>query len=183
MVAWRLAMDYPDVVDKLVVMNSPHPVALARELRTWAQRRKSWYMFFFRVPWLPETLLTLSPRTTAQLLFRGTAVRKDAFSDEDLAVMATALAQPGAMPAMINWYRAAFRYRPAHRTQVIQAPTLLIWAEDDVALGKPLTYGLEKWVPHMEVHYIPHCGHWVQNEASAEVNDRLLAFLGRPKEE
>jgi pimeloyl-ACP methyl ester carboxylesterase len=70
-----------------------------------------------------------------------------------------------------------FRYPPLRRKQVIEAPTLLIWAEDDVALGKSLTFGLEKRVPNMTVHYIPHCGHWVQNEAPDEVNAQMLTFL------
>lgn len=177
-VAWRLAMDDPAVVEKLVVMNAPHPVAFARELSTsWSQRLKSWYMLFFQLPWLPETLLTLAPMAAARLFFRRTAVRARAFSDADLEVMATALAQPGAMQAMIHWYRAAFRYPPSRRTQVIETPTLLIWAEDDVALGKPLTYGLEKWVPNLTTHYVPHCGHWVQNEAPDEVNRHVLGFV------
>jgi pimeloyl-ACP methyl ester carboxylesterase len=60
---------------------------------------------------------------------------------------------------------------------VIETPTLLIWAEDDVALGKPLTYGLEKWVPNLTMHYVPHCGHWVQNEAPDEVNRHVLGFV------
>ncbi|MFN2227568.1 MAG: alpha/beta fold hydrolase, partial [Anaerolineae bacterium] len=183
-VAWRFAMDYPQAVERLVVMNAPHPVAFARALGSdWSQRLKSWYMLAFQVPWLPEALLGLSPRATARLFFRGTAVRRGAFSEADLEVMAAALAQPGALPAMIHWYRAAFRLRPARRAKptraVIEAPTLLLWAEEDVALGKGLTYGLEHWVPDLEIHYIPDCGHWVQNEAPQEVNERLLAFLER----
>jgi pimeloyl-ACP methyl ester carboxylesterase len=105
------------------------------------------------------------------------AVRAGAFSDADLTMMAAALAQPGALRAMIHWYRAAFRYPPLQRTRVIEASTLLIWTEDDVALDKSLTYGLEKRVPQLAVYYIPHCGHWVQNEAPDEVNEQMLAFL------
>jgi len=180
--AWRFAMDYPQVVERLVVMNAPHPVALAKALKNdWSQRLKSWYMFTFQVPWLPEALFSLSPRATARLFFRETAVRRDAFSEADLEVMAAALAQPGALKSMIHWYRASFRYRPAQRARTVEAPTLLLWAEDDVALGKALTYGLERWVPDLEIHYIPDCGHWVQNEAPAEVNEWMLAFLQREK--
>jgi pimeloyl-ACP methyl ester carboxylesterase len=177
-VAWRLAMDNPGMVQKLIVMNAPHPGAFARELKaSWSQRLKSWYALFFQIPWLPETLLALSPMATARLFFRRTAVRTNAFSDQDLDVMAAAIAQPDAMQAMIHWYRAAVRYPSSRRAQVIEVPTLLIWAEDDVALGKPLTYGLEEWVPNMSVHYISHCGHWVQNEAPDEVNEQVLAFV------
>jgi pimeloyl-ACP methyl ester carboxylesterase len=177
-VAWRFAMDYPMAVDKLVILNAPHPVAFFRALRSdWAQRLRSWYIFFFRLPWVPEALLTLSPLASARHFFRRTAVRRDAFSDGDLEVMAASLAQPGAMQAMLHWYRAAFRYRPARRAAPVQAPTLLIWAEDDVALGRSLTYDLEQWVPDLRLHYIPDCGHWVQNEAPDEVNEHLLAFV------
>lgn len=178
--AWRFAMDYPQAVEKLVVMNAPHPATFAEALKNdGAQRRKSWYMFAFQLPWLPETLLTLSPVASARLFFRRMAVRRDAFSDANLEVMATAMAQPGAMEAMIDWYRAAFRYRSAERARVIPAPTLLIWAEDDVALGKSLTDGLDDWVADLSIHSIPDCGHWVQNEAAQEVNERMMSFLRR----
>jgi pimeloyl-ACP methyl ester carboxylesterase len=177
-VAWRFAMDYPEAVERLVVMNAPHPVVFAKALASdWSQRLKSWYMLVFQLPWLAETLLMLSPAGTARLLFRGTAIRRQAFSDEDLEVMAAAMAQPGAMKCMIDWYRAAFRYRAARRARPIEVPTLLIWAEDDVALGVPLTHGLERWVPDLELHYIANCGHWVQNEAAEEVNERMISFL------
>lgn len=176
-VAWRFAMDYPQRVERLVILNAPHPVAFAREMRHWSQRRRSWYMFYFQIPWLPETLFALSPMGTARLFFRKAAYRKAAFSDEDLRAFASAMGQPGALRAMIHWYRAAFRYPPAQRVRPIEAPTLLIWGVKDIALGMELTRGLEKWVPHLTVHYIQECGHWVQNEATDEVNAALLAFL------
>jgi pimeloyl-ACP methyl ester carboxylesterase len=176
--AWRFAMDYPAAVDKLVVMNAPHPVVFARALRSdRTQQLKSWYMFAFQLPWLPEALLTLSPAASARLFFRRAAVRCQGFSDADLEVMAAALAQPGAMRCMLDWYRAAFRFRAAGGPRPVEAPTLLIWAEDDVALGKSLASGLEQWVPDLQVHMISNCGHWVQNEAPEEVNEQMLAFL------
>lgn len=76
-----------------------------------------------------------------------------------------------------DWYRASFRFRPARRIQTIEAPTLLIWGEDDPFLGKALTYRLEEWVPKLAVHYIQRCSHWVQNEAAEEVNEQLTVFL------
>jgi pimeloyl-ACP methyl ester carboxylesterase len=134
-------------------------------------------MAFFQIPWLPEAVLTVFPMASARLVFRRTAIRREAFSEDDLTVLAAAMAQPGAMKCMIHWYRAAFRFPAAKKARPIDAPTLLIWAEDDVALGMPLTYGLESWVPDLQIRYISRCGHWVQNEAPAEVNRLLLDFL------
>jgi pimeloyl-ACP methyl ester carboxylesterase len=92
--------------------------------------------------------------------------------------MATAIAQPDALTNMLNWYRAVVRDRSAlENMRPIDRPTLLIWAEDDIALGRSLTYGLEEWISNLHIHTIPHCGHWVQNEAPDEVNEQVLAFL------
>ncbi len=178
-VAWHLAMHHPEVVEKLIVLNGPHPAAYQRELRdNPAQQQKSWYVFFFQTPWLPEELIGHDPIESARLFFRASAVNQEAFSSYDLHVMATALAQPAALPSMLNWYRAAARY-PASFGNVrsTSVPTLLLWAEEDRALGKSLTYGLDQWVNDLKVHYIPNCGHWVQNEAPEEVNTQLLEFM------
>ncbi len=177
-VAWRLAMDYPDMVEKLVVLNAPHPATYLREIReNPAQQQKSWYVGFFQIPWLPELLIGQSPMSSANLFFRKGAVNQEAYSSYDLHGLAVSMSQPGALTAMLNWYRASFRDRSALHAKKIDAPTLLIWAEDDVALGKSLTYGLDQWVTQLQIHYVANCGHWVQNEAPDEVNAQLLEFL------
>ena len=179
-VAHRLAMDYPAMVSKLVIMNSPHPRAMARELKKPHQLLKSWYIYFFQIPWLPETIFNLAPRYWAGVFFRDTAVNKQAFNDDDLRIMAEANAQPHAMRSMINWYRAASRFPPMARTKQIIAPTRIIWAEDDVALSRSLTEGIAQWYgADFRIDCIPRCGHWVQNEAPEEVNRLLLEFLSR----
>jgi len=177
-VAWRFAMQHCEAVEQLVVMNAPHPKAFARELRRgWHQRLRSWYALFFQLPWLPEALLTFAPLATARLFFQRTATRTSAFDEQDLIRMASALAQPGAMRAMLNWYRAALRFPNEPSSGHVEVPTLLLWGEDDVALSTSLTYDLVKWVPQIQVRTILNCGHWVQNEAPDEVNAHLRAFL------
>jgi pimeloyl-ACP methyl ester carboxylesterase len=178
-VAWHLAMHHPEVVEKLIVMNAPHPAVYLREIRSNpAQQRKSWYIGFFQLPIVPEEILGHDPIESARLFFRQGATIQDAFSSFDIHVMATALAQPDALTSMLNWYRALVRERSGMQDlRPIERPTLLIWAEDDIALGRSLTYGLEQWIGDLRLHYIPHCGHWVQNEAPDEVNEQLLAFL------
>ena len=176
-VAWQFAADYPELVERLIIMNAPHPKAMGRELRKgWEQRLKSWYMLFFQLPLLPEFLFTLNPRQTARRSFNEMTIQPEAFSDDEVEMMAVAMSQPRAMTSMINWYRA-IRYQPASKANHISAPTLLIWGEQDFALSKALTYDLEKWVPNIRVLYVPDSGHWVQNEAANVVNGALLAFL------
>ena len=178
-VAWHLALRQPEVVEKLIVLNAPHPAAFLREIRSNpAQQRKSWYVGFFQLPIVPEELVGYDPIESARFFFRRHAINQEAFSSFDIHVMATAIAQPGALTSMLNWYRAIVRDRSAvENLRPIETPTLLIWAEDDVALGRSLTYGLEPWVHHLKIHTISHCGHWVQNEAPEEVNEQLRAFL------
>lgn len=176
-VAWRFAMDYPEAVEKLVVCNAPHPARMQAELRHWRQLRKSWYVFFFQLPWLPEAVIGSDPARFLERGMRGSAVRKSAISNEDLRVYAEALRQPGALTAAINYYRAVVRWGMRLPLAPISAPTLLIWGEEDIALGKALVAGTERYVPDLRVHFIPDCGHWVQQEAAEEVERTLLDFL------
>ncbi|MCJ7623227.1 MAG: alpha/beta hydrolase [Anaerolineaceae bacterium] len=179
-IAWSFAMHYPDATERLIVMNAPHPKAMQRELQAgWEQRRMSWYMLFFQIPIIPEALLTFSPPKTAQFFFEKTAVCPGAFSSAELDTMAVALAQPSAMTAMLNWYRAMLLRPSSKPLQSIDAPALLIWGEGDMALSKGLTYGLDDWISDLQVRYISECGHWVQNEAPGEVNKMILEFLER----
>jgi pimeloyl-ACP methyl ester carboxylesterase len=176
-VAWNVAMYFPQAVEKLVICNVPHPATFSQGLRTWQQLRKSWYIFAFQLPWLPEYLMQRDLYRTLDQTMRGSAVRKEAFSDDDLRVYAEALGQPGALTAALNYYRAVVRWGWRVPVQPISAPTLMIWGEDDIALGKELTYGTEQYVPNLRIHYISHCGHWVQQEALDEVQRVLLGFL------
>ena len=183
-VAWAVAARYPERVSKLVVMNAPHPAAFARELRTWKQVRKSWYILFFQLPWLPERLFRLGGRGALEQTFRRGSLRPELFTDEDITRYAAALLQPGALGAAINYYRAAFR---SALYQVLQGggapprpittPTLLIWGEQDRFLGAELTEGLEPFVPNLRLLRIPRASHWVQIDAYERVNEGLLEFL------
>jgi len=176
-IAWIVAMYYPQAVEKLVICNVPHPASFAKGIRTWRQLRKSWYIFAFQLPWLPEYVMQRNLYGTLERILRGSAMRKEAFSDDDLRLYAEALGQSGALTAALNYYRALVRWSWRVPVQPITAPTQIIWGEDDVALGKELTYSTKEFVPDLRIHYIPHCGHWVQQEALEEVQQVLLRFL------
>ena len=204
-IAWTFAMEHPDATRRLVVLNCPHPAIFVHHLRTnGRQLARSWYMLFFQIPWLPETLLRLGHGWAVGSAIRRSAVRQDPITTQDLDCLRDAASRPDAMRSAINYYRAAFRSpdargvwphwlarflygdRPppeATRTlddwPKIAAPTLLVWAEADVALGKELTLGMEPlFRGPLEIKYVPLSGHWVQQEQPELVNGYLLDFLG-----
>jgi epoxide hydrolase 4 len=178
-VAWVAAANHPDVVTKLAILNCPHPGQMRKALLTNPrQLMKSWYMFFFQLPWLAERRLLANDAAIANVVFRGLARNKAAFTDADMAELKKAILVPGAMKAALSYYRAAFRYPWAGPKQRIAAPTLVIWGENDTALGKELTYGQEKFVKGTyRIEYIPECSHWVNEEQPAKVNQLLLDFF------
>ncbi len=183
-IAWSFAMYCPGRIERLIIMNVPHPALFERGLRTRAQLMKSWYIFFFQIPKLPETLLSLGHFRAIGRAFRDSAVRKERFPEEVLEVFRKNAAIPGALTAMLNYYRAlprAFGMAKKRGTPVIQTPTLLIWGEQDIALGKELTFGTEKHVSDLTVRYLPQASHWVQQDDPETVNAMMKAWLtGRP---
>ncbi|HYE37599.1 alpha/beta hydrolase [Methylocaldum sp.] len=179
-IAWYLAMRHPEAVENLIVLNAPHPERFFQELRTLAQLRKSWYVFFFQFPWLPERLFRAGDYARLGHLLRTEPVRRDAFTEADIRCYQEALAQPGALTAALNYYRALFtRNLLQLRRQIrpIHAPTLLIWGEQDRYLGVGLTQGLERWVPDIQIERIPEASHWVQADAPEHVNSLIIGFL------
>jgi pimeloyl-ACP methyl ester carboxylesterase len=181
-VAWATALGHPDVVEKLAVLNCPHPKPFAKAIRSNPrQLLRSWYMFFFQIPRLPEWLALRNDAAMVGPMFRRSTARQETFSDEDLEQFRRAVQKPGAASGMVNYYRAAMRNRGVMDTlaeRKISCPTLLIWAEDDVALRKELTYGMEPlFAGPFRVHYVPSCSHWVNEEEPELVNRLLLDFL------
>ena len=110
-------------------------------------------------------------------VIRHGAVRREAFTDADVMEYARAIGQPRAMECAINYYRAWMRWGIFRPIKPIDAPTLMLWGEEDLALEKEMTYGTGKFVRDFRIHYIPRCGHWVQNEAAGTVNELLVDFL------
>ncbi len=180
LIAWYVAMRRPEVVERLVVLNAPHPAVFARELRTPAQLARSSYQFFFQLPRLPEATLRARDYAAVRRTLRRDPVHPGAFTGEDIARYVAALDRPGALTATINYYRAAYRRNPLRALREIRPvtmPTLLIWGERDRFLGLGLTRGLDRWAPDLRLVRIPDASHWVQNDTPGRVNDALLAFL------
>jgi pimeloyl-ACP methyl ester carboxylesterase len=180
MVAWQFAMRRTRPLARLVICNVPHPERFREEIqRNKAQRRRSRYVAFFQLPWLPEYLLTRKGAAAVGEAFLGMAVDKSRFPEDVLAVYRRAAREPGAMTAMLNWYRAAWRARGADPAPAakIEVPTLMIWGEEDRALGKELALGTERFVSDLTLRFLPGVSHWVQQEAPERVNEIWGAWL------
>jgi pimeloyl-ACP methyl ester carboxylesterase len=185
-IAWLFAMRQPRRLDRLVIMNLPHPACFERELRTWRQMRRSWYALLFQLPRLPEALLRARGYRAIGEAFRSSAIDKCRFPDAVLQVYRDNAARPGALTAMLNYYRAFASGGGGARQRAlgyprIDIPTLLLWGEEDVALCKEGTYGTEQYVSDLTLRYLPRVSHWVQQEAPETVNAMLEAWLtGQP---
>ena len=179
LIAWSFAIARARPLDGLVIMNVPHPAVFQRVLRTsFAQMRKSWYVFFFQLPFLPEAMLGARGARAVGQAFSGMAVNKAAFPDEVLAHYRANASKPGALTAMINYYRANFLTlaTPADAKE-IEVPVLMIWGEEDTALGLELTEGYGPYVRDFTLDRLPGVSHWVQQEAPEQVNARMVEWM------
>lgn len=179
-VAWHLAAWHPEVVERLIILNAPHPAAYLRELRRLHQLLGAWYVFFFQLPLLPELLLRAGDFALLRRMLRQQPVIPEAFTDVDVRLYKRALAMPGALTAALHWYRAAFRRGPRldpRLAQPLPVPTLVLWGDRDAYLDLRLLEGLEQWVPGVRIERLHGVSHWVQNDAPAAVNRRMLEFL------
>ena len=169
-IAYRLAMDHPELVSRLFILNGPHPLQFNRLLRkSSAQRKRSWYIFFFQLPFLPERVL--SRKDTFARMFRG-AVPAERLVDYERAFPSRAAWTPP-----VNFYRAARSKDARPKTKIIDKDVLVIWGMRDFALGPECLEGLEEWLPRVRIERLPNAGHFVQQEAAADVSAILLREL------
>jgi pimeloyl-ACP methyl ester carboxylesterase len=177
-IAWSFAYAHPEMVEQLIVLNIPHPAKFAQGLRTPQQLLRSSYIFLFQLPWLPELLVQALDYQALENAFKGMAVNKSAFTQADINAYKDAAAKRGALTAALNYYRNAGQQGLLNSNWgVLEVPTLMIWGENDTALGKELTYGTEAYVRDFRIKYIPNCSHWVQQEQPQLVNQYMREFL------
>jgi pimeloyl-ACP methyl ester carboxylesterase len=182
-VGYGVAALHPDSVRRLAILNVPHPARMLAGLKTFKQLRKTWYMFFFQLPSIPEWLLRrdrFSMLKRAMRVDRAKLGKPAVFGDEVLERYAQAWSQPGALTAMLGYYRAALRQAPraaGARMRPIVAPTLVIWGDRDTALGPELAEPEARWVKDVRVVHLPEATHWVQHDDPERVNELLTEFL------
>jgi pimeloyl-ACP methyl ester carboxylesterase len=178
-VAWTTAMNHPEVVDRLAILNAAHPRRLLQGLRTPRQLLKSWYFFYFQLPWLPERHV----RSRNWRFFRNFLhdARPGAFTSEDFERYVAAWSAPGAATAMINYYRASVRQSPKRaeaQIRSVAAPTLIIWGQRDRFLGPELAEPARADVPNLDrVERRPEASHWVHHDDPEQVTRLLMDFF------
>lgn len=177
-VGWWLGARHPERLEKLGLLNIPHPTVMRRHATTHlSQLRKSWYIFYFQLPWLPERSLRADDWKLAEKSLRVTS-RRGTFSDADLTTYREAWSRPRAATGMINWYRAALRARPPWpEAPRVRTPTLLIWGTRDRALEQEMAKPSIDLCDQGRLVYMDNASHWVQHEEPGAVNALLADFF------
>ena len=180
-VTWYLAARYPERVSRAAMLSVPHPRIFIKNLIiSPAQLRKSWYLLFFQVPWLPECILR---RRDWALLVRALRNTSPAgvFSDPDLEQYKKSWAKKGALTAMLNWYRAAL-LRPSQlaldpEASRVKVPALLIWGKNDQFVGRAMARESLQYCDDGHLELFETATHWVQHEEPVQVNTLLSQFF------
>jgi epoxide hydrolase 4 len=179
-VAWAVAIARPHRVERLAVLNVPHPAVFAAHLRSNPrQMLRSAYMGFFTLPRLPEFALSRDDYAPIRRILRRDL--GDAISDAEIAAHIDALRTPGTLTGGLNWYRAAAaqgsRGLYASTEMHCDVPALLIYGDRDPFLGAELFAGNERFAPDLRVRPVPGAGHWVHLKEHTLVTAELRAFF------
>lgn len=182
-VAWWIAAKFPSRLERMAIINVPHGGVLTKHLRNnFAQLRRSWYMFFFQLPYLPETLLRMGNWELLARSMKGSS-RPGTFTKDDLEMYRQAWSQPNAMTSMINWYRSSMQKpSPPPRSSRIEVPTLVIWGAKDKFLGQEMAQPSIDLCDEGRLVLIEQATHWVQHEEPEVVNRLIDEFFRREEE-
>ncbi|MBL8133939.1 MAG: alpha/beta hydrolase [Anaerolineae bacterium] len=178
-VTWHTALWHPARLHKIAILNVPHPAVMSRTLRSSArQMLKSWYMFYFQIPRLPEWMMAVGDSAAAarQLI---SSSRPGTFSDADIARYLEAWRQPGAWTAMINWYRSVFQNDPKLPRDIrVKVPTLMIWGAQDAFLSETMAQPSIDLCDDGRLVRFPEATHWVQHEEAHQVSAQMAEWFG-----
>jgi epoxide hydrolase 4 len=177
-VAWWLAIHRPERLERVVILNSPHPAVLAK---TWvddpAQKQKSSYMGFFQIPWLPEILSRLHDWEMIVQSIQ-TSSRPGSFTDADFAMYRQAWSTGNAFSCMLDWYRASMQHpTPMPANPRVTVPTLLIWGTQDKFLDQEMAQPSVDMCDHGRLALVEQATHWVPEDTPDQVNELIANFL------
>ena len=178
-VAWTVALSYPERIEKLAILNVPHPAVMFRTLRSSpAQLRKSWYMFFFQIPLLPEAMLRTNDWAGAVEMLRRSSL-PGSFTEQDFEQYRQAWWRKGAFTSMLNWYRAIIQHPPAMPADPrLRLPTLVLWGKRDIALSHEMAQLSIDLCEDGQLIFFENATHWVQHDEAEAVTAYLIGFFG-----
>lgn len=180
-VTWYLAARYPERVSHAAMLSVPHPRVFIKNLITNpAQLRKSWYVFFFQLPWLPERILRRRDWALLVRALRDTSPR-GVFSDADFEQYKESWNREGALATMLNWYRAALlspsKFAVDREASRVKVPALLIWGKHDQFADEAMARESLQYCDDGRLEVFETATHWVQHEKPAQVNTLLSQFF------
>ena len=183
-IAWYYAMRRPERIEALIALNGPHPACFEREVRRWRQLRRSWYMAVFQIPRVPEAVLGAGGAHLIGAIFERMRVSSEYLPNDIVRRYRQQASEPGALTAMLNYYRAAIRGGGAARQRSlgypsINLPTLVLWGLQDQALAQENLDGLDKLVTDLTVVKLEKSGHFVHQDEPQRVTDEILGWLQR----
>ncbi|KAE9555305.1 hypothetical protein FO519_001464 [Halicephalobus sp. NKZ332] len=181
-ICWNLAIMRPELIERLIILNVPHPIAFRKQFKGAKQLFKSWYIFLFQAPYLPEILLSLEDYKPLISMFRGKKAgirNRQNFTDEDEEAWKYTFSKVDAFTGPINYYRATFREinYPKHADWTVKPKTLIVWGEEDVALALEGAIDSVNYCRDAVLKRIPGASHWVQQDAPELVNKYIEEFL------
>jgi pimeloyl-ACP methyl ester carboxylesterase len=188
-IAWNFAVQHPNRLERLVIVNAPHPVTFSRELRNDPQQqRASAYMNLFRSDKAERVLSEDNHARLTRMTLDAWAANGGAASRQDRQAYLEAWSRPGALTGALNYYRAS----PLHPPEAagaplppkldpagfhVRVPTLVIWGERDEALLTGNLDGLEDMVDDLRVERIADGSHWIVHEQPGRVNSLIRSFI------
>ena len=178
-VAWWLGCNHPERLERLAILNCPHPLVMRDTLlESSRQRKMSFYMFLFQVPWFPERTFSRNNYAAAIKAFQATS-RPGTFTESDFERYREAWSHPGEVRSMIHWYRAALRSQRKwpREPRVRNVPTMLIWGARDRNLLREMAQPSIDLCDDSRLEFIEEASHWVQHEEPERVNRLLLDFF------
>jgi pimeloyl-ACP methyl ester carboxylesterase len=177
-VAWWVALQHPERLHKLAILNVPHPAVMVQTLSSsFDQLKKSWYMFFFQIPFLPEAILRNNDWEYVIKMLKSDS-KPNSFNEEDIERYRQAWWRKGAITNMLNWYRAAIQMPPDMSGDLrIRVPTMILWGAQDTALGREMAQPSLDLCDQGKLVFFENSSHWIQHDESEAVNKHLVEFF------
>ncbi len=185
MIAWVVAIRRLRPLERLIVVNIPHPLCFKAALRGLRQKVKSLYAAFFQIPLLPDLLLSAGRGYLTGRLIRMSSGRPAAIPAAVMDIYRENIAAPGAATAMLNWYRRAAPdlFNARDLDVPVETPVLIVWGTDDVALGENCLEGAERYVRRLRIGRLPGVSHFSPEDSPDKLAELVENFLSEPLSE